>query len=985
MATIAYRGEFTVRDGGRDLPARISVGTADMLSSQSWTPFLLSGDPVVLTWEECALTDVIHRSQLQLNLIAENDGDYRDLTQSAEAIYCLLEVDAGSGFSRWWVGAYADTTWLEPFSRERGYDVQMTFSDFGYLERLDYDGSNFGSTAQGAADVGSIVSWLVSLFSGSVSLPEVRWMPMPSARMNNSALPDLLVRDVMFTDDDGTPRNMLDILTDVLEPANVHIMQYGGKVWLFSPDYGAYFDAGDYVSGTLEAAGTDAELESCGSYRRAELEFSPSGSISHNYEPEKTDFIYDTYASIYYYYGVNSLLMAKMDAYPQVRALAYTDGSTELMELLWLSSRDPLDWHDVVPNVPQSVFPTFILTNHSSIEIMVSPDDLSPNEIIKKQYKATISLWGLFVRNDGEYLQFAQVRTDVEWTSLSGQKKYWRKETGSASSNQWMDSPATDDSMKPSAIFNGSSGGKGGRFDLSITLSEVPGPGRMHIDFLLSTIGMNDSDGSTAWGSRPAALGLCGVSASTVGYLDTSVLDLTQSRIVEISQTASDVFSKSFKMGTIERASVDSIYNYVDPEASVTVPEGQTFLDKYADFIELNYKVTEDTPVRRRVRGSYMYAHTEGFPLFLAESAAPLNTLQRDDRAFFLMSEQWRLRTGIAQLVLEEASLVPPSGVYLYVRPESLEIASGTDGVLHVLTNGYGDILLYVTPAGLTVSPVTITGRGEITLTLTADDNLGGEPVEYVLLFRDALLSTILLMVSVTVSPASDVPISISDSLFEVPAHGGTFQLSLTSSTSWEVAVSDSAGLGVKVSPSEGRTGESSPEVTVSGLAARNDREAVVTFSDKWGNMADLTLMQRGQRIADGITEDIVLDADETELVREVPTNADAVRVEIEDALWARLESAYVQVNGEDLVKMQPSVPAVANVCGDAEGAKLFFIMLYFRSGIAGVVGTVTGTAMFGDEEVPIAEIRVSDAAGLMTEDGGLLMTEDGQYNILLG
>lgn len=974
MATAAYRGEFTVRDRGRDLPARISVGTSDMLSAQAWKPFLLSSDPVVLTWEECALTDVIHRSQLQLNLIAESDGDYRDLTQSAEAIYCLLEVDAGSGFSRWWAGAYADTTWLEPFSREKGYDVQMTFSDFGYLERLDYDGSNFGSTSQGAANVGSIVSWLVSLFSGNVSLPEVRWMLMPSARMNNTALSELLVQNALFTEDDGTPRNMLDILTDVLEPANVHIMQYGGKVWLFSPDCGASFDAGYAVSGTLEAAGTDAELESCSLYRRAVLEFNPAGAIVRGYTVDSNNFLYQTYADLFQY--KNGVILMAMDDADSCRAMTYDNGDTYLMTLIWLSSSQSLSW---AYGVPEKVTKTPQLTDtdvfqHPFVFNIFNDDYSLP--IIKKRVRIKASMFAVSTRAQS----LAQLFFEISFTSgQTGKKQYYRRNTDTEVGMPgyiWDDSPASSYNDNPYAEQTLTEASKVVFADAIEGYIDVPNePGTIEVNPIFNRFNLEGTD------YYLIAVGINSIDAQLEGFFDSSVLEFSQAKRIEISQSASDVFSKSFRLGTVIGMSVDMPYVFFDEEWNAKVHKGTTLLDLYADFIGRNYKVTEDTPVRRRVRGSYMYGHTEGFPLFLAESAAPLKSLKRDDRAFFLMSEQWRLRTGIAQLMLEEASLVPPTGGYIYVRPESLELASGAAGVLKVLT-GYDNVQVFPS-VGLTVSQLVLTG-GREDITVTADDNLTGSPLSLLVLFR---LSTtqILYRVPVTVSPASDEPIVISESLFFVPAYGGTFQLSLTSSTSWEVAVSDSAGLGVKVSPSEGRTGESSPEVTVSGLAARNDREAVVTFSDKWGNMVDLTLMQRAQNIADGITEDIVLDADEAEIHREVTTNAAAVRVEIPDALWARLDSAFVQVNGEDIVEMQPSVPAVVNVCGDVEGAKLFFISLYFRSGIAGVDGTITETALFGDEEVPLAEITISDKTSIMTEDGAQIVSEDGQYGILLG
>ena len=419
----AYLGEFTVRNNGTNLPARIYVGTADMMSSQEPSPLVLSSDPVIITWDECGITDVIHRSQLQLNLIARADGDYRDIMDSLGQIYCRLDIDHGTGYTTWWCGAYASVTWLEPFSREKGYAVQLTFSDFGFLERLDYDGSRFGCT--GGVSVASVVSRLASLFTGYVYMPAIVWMPMSSAMMNGNEFSTLLVRDTLFTEDDGTPRNMLDILTDILDPANVHIMQYCGKVYLFRPDGETAGEIGADVSSTLKAASTDAEMESCETYSRAELDFDPAASTQESeVKPDDTPFMYDGYAPLPLSSAGLDVIMTHDDNPSTCRAIVYGAAvEGPLMVLLVKSAFFSWEWHGTPPAAP-STTTSFILYNPGKVRIAVSPDTITP-DILKEEHIVssvllTLDLWMFMQNPEGRRLGGVRVDSEIRFISMTG-------------------------------------------------------------------------------------------------------------------------------------------------------------------------------------------------------------------------------------------------------------------------------------------------------------------------------------------------------------------------------------------------------------------------------------------------------------------------------------------------------------------------------------------------------------------------------------
>ena len=674
---IAYMGEFAIRDGGKERQARIVLTAQGEGDTPSYSTLVFGSRPVVLTWEECSLTDVIHRSQLQLNLIAMDDGDYRDIMDSLEQVYCMLQIKDDDDLWRlWWVGAYASTTWLEPFSRERKYEVQLTFSDFGYLERLDYDGNRFD--CPGAVTVSAILSWVAYRIAGYAVVPDVKWMPLSAVQFNMYDFSRLIVRDVLFTEDDGSSRNVLDILTDVLEPANVHVMQHGGRIYLFRPDWETAEKAYHPGAVVIESAGIDAEMESCETYRRMELNYDPRSRKEEGFSVDMTGF--RPVGIVRFHRSSHVVEVYADNGDDECRAIISTGNALHPIVLLWMCSDKEEYFQYVYRGRPSAVAwtpsPSGITYQADTVKIYGS---YQINNVFIQDTSVTVSLtiWAAIDRYVASILTTVGVKYRLSFVSVTGTVKYYRYAGKNSTAPSWEDTDTTDDGLIPLLRWVGENGAD----EAILKLSPVDRNGREDIIFSLDDIGEYrlDIDMSSIYfrdGSSVSPVVMVGLSEVVMELSvpeSTDMIDLSEEIKQDLVPVASGLYSKTFRMGTLRSmATSDAIYSFVTGSGEIVSVDGRTMIDSFRDFIKDNYTF----PVRRRVRGSYSYPHMAAvFPVFLANRSVPLYTLQRDDRVFFLMSEQWDLKTGISQLVLEEANIIvpePADGIYIY--PKSLPV-----------------------------------------------------------------------------------------------------------------------------------------------------------------------------------------------------------------------------------------------------------------------------------------------------------------------
>lgn len=175
----------------------------------------------------------------------------------------------------------------------------------------------------------------------------------------------------------------------------------------------------------------------------------------------------------------------------------------------------------------------------------------------------------------------------------------------------------------------------------------------------------------------------------------------------EFEQNAED-FSKDFEMGTPVLLSTGTYTNYMAPGSSGVVKTDDTYLKRYMKFLRNNFSRSELGRRRWHVRGTYMYNHLDGLPVFSA-SAAPLKTLP-GGTAYFLMSEEWHVRRGESMLEIEEVCSGSRQCVFHFNIPMSLDPPVEFEA----------NVLKWITGTTFTSGDVTITPNKAYILGQTA-------------------------------------------------------------------------------------------------------------------------------------------------------------------------------------------------------------------------------------------------------------------------
>lgn len=684
-----YIGEFVARMCGNIVPARIYIFT-----EKTGTPseVVLSADPVVITWDDTAIDDVVHKAQAEVRLIATEDGMYRDIMQSTDPVYMQLYIERNGNMQRWWQGKYASSTITEPFSRDRNYEISLTFSDFNTLERVAYDG--YLDNAMGVVSVSTIINRIISAFSATSMSLKIH--PLPGASIGDTSFLDLKIRDAIFRESDGEPRNMLDILTDILEAANVHIMQYCGVIHLFCPDWFTAATSDEGVSESLEARSSDAEIEVCESFRRMELDYERRTGALYSWSPDMSDFVYSgQYADI-------------SDGQDGSEVLAVGDSSTIVAPGTFLaiaggsiSSSMILLMHDETswpggskPTAPSSI--GSIRYEIPDIKFCISKTQVASPSDAAHRIRISISFFAHLHHSSGDFgLLRADLPVIVKFTSMTGAVRYLKENASifSPSRYSWQEAEG-----EVKAFLLNEQPDKSNRINMMLDIY-IPDPGdtgavSMHFD--LTRMSLKDTDKALGESgieiSTPGVrcLGLTEIMAEEDGYFDVAILGLAERVHEDMTSTDDDVYSRTFSMGTPLFPSIGDNNNFI---GYGSISKDSTFIRRYAGFVRRNMARSSEKPPRRRIHGTYSYNHLLGLPVFVPEKSLPLVTIAGVERSFYVKSEQWNIRTGLSDLTIEEADTGQyepyPDSKYVIAMPASIRIDSaGTGQSVKIIASG---------------------------------------------------------------------------------------------------------------------------------------------------------------------------------------------------------------------------------------------------------------------------------------------------------
>lgn len=646
-----YIGEFTMRDNGQVIPARVVITPESYDGDEEMT---MGADPAVLTWESVELTDAVQGSQLLISAVAQYDGQFRDLVGQIKT-RVVLKVKDGADWRPLWHGLLADMAWEEEYSRELGYPVEMTFSDFNSLSRMSAD-EVFTSRVDTLKNyVWQAISIVLTEDADIDDFLEC--VPDSSLRIGSTDYPDLrLMKDGLSADKDG---NVLDALEDFLSPLHLRIVQHAGKFCIISPNDTLMWDSDNASS--LCPAGTDAVMSVADIYGRASLSYDSEvkDTLAEMLPESPSSFGAWCHVIDEYNANINLIMCGKrIERAPYVghcvEATAYLTVNDFGKRTFFLQTGCDTMFNSpfTVPSGADEPEVNRTITSPDILNVRLEHSVSSKRQRsdmpgfltrVKLEFGIVMSR-GVFLNfpfADDTEMQDVRVRIPcvIKFTPWNGSiPLYWDGE-------EWQRNSVQVNITSQSSPFSSSFAVLSESIILNDTMLGTITADVLFNQPVLTNMPSGQSSASVLWYLFDA------IRLSFDSRVENSLSeDIGGAIAEEFSDMSSEEFSKKFRHGASPWLTSFS-FNLYDYDG---VMSGSP-LDMYMSFLrDNNPSENNGMHIRRIVKGSYMYPHLNGqLPVFM-HTSSPLSALFSPDFSFIMRSEEWHLREGISTMEVEE-------------------------------------------------------------------------------------------------------------------------------------------------------------------------------------------------------------------------------------------------------------------------------------------------------------------------------------------
>ena len=245
MKRLRYTGEFVSRAG--------VVWRADILQ-EYYKDFDTVGalefpaaEPLTLEWSRTDKEAVLQGSTATLRLVSPGDRTYEDLYTIEPG---QIRLDVYRAGRLYWSGTLDPEFYEEPYEAASGYEVSLTFSDFGILSRIKYDLS-------GLQTVGDILAYSLARAGLEADIDQTLISTTLPGQASPLTLDALSVRSDNFYDEDGEASTLEEVIEGILQPLGLRMVQRRGRVWIYDLN-------GLHAQGTPAAIEWDGDSQTMG-------------------------------------------------------------------------------------------------------------------------------------------------------------------------------------------------------------------------------------------------------------------------------------------------------------------------------------------------------------------------------------------------------------------------------------------------------------------------------------------------------------------------------------------------------------------------------------------------------------------------------------------------------------------------------------------------------------------------------------------------
>lgn len=251
---IIHSGEFLDIDSVK-YRVDIERETDDEITS---TDLDFPTDAVSIEWGEADKISPVRGSSATIKVVSTSDRRFINLfSVKRGTIRCrIYRNDA-----LYWCGTLDGEQYEEPYSFGSGYDVTLTFSDFGALKFYDWNKS-------GLISVKDVIEHCIATARLDCLTLDLQSSTVPVD--GGYSIFDCIVASDNFYDEDGEASTLYDVLNDTLQPFGLLIRQNNGKIGVY--DLNSIFNT---EAKNIYWTGDDAVLSVDKIYNKINLTFSP--------------------------------------------------------------------------------------------------------------------------------------------------------------------------------------------------------------------------------------------------------------------------------------------------------------------------------------------------------------------------------------------------------------------------------------------------------------------------------------------------------------------------------------------------------------------------------------------------------------------------------------------------------------------------------------------------------------------------------------
>lgn len=216
--------------------------------------------PVVIEWPQTGKTDAVQSSVCTIKVVNRSDRQLLPLMKCRDALLRVYRNDF-----LFWQGLQDDAVYEEPYSYSYGYVTELTFSDFGFLNRSLFDLS-------GKQSVRDVVDDCLHA-AGLNNLPFLQLISLYSSKTTVVSLDDIYVCcDRFDTGGKSSPSKTtkMDVLESLLKPLGLKIVQRNGRIIVYDIEY---LKNEINVTTPIVWKGDDAYLRGSETYEKWEIDF----------------------------------------------------------------------------------------------------------------------------------------------------------------------------------------------------------------------------------------------------------------------------------------------------------------------------------------------------------------------------------------------------------------------------------------------------------------------------------------------------------------------------------------------------------------------------------------------------------------------------------------------------------------------------------------------------------------------------------------